>query len=298
MTLEIISPASPSTNDSDTGATADAINAAREQVTESMNTVLNNIMTGNISSDALAITSSVVETLPDAAPEEPPVIDENTPQESSGQTFSDKSQEEDAAKLEAQTTAQTVTVPTYLFAIDTQETTQRQYREMEAKTAQFEILDDNYDPVSFPEGADVWSMTCEVLDGPGTFGGNSEVSANFSSSGQAIVTFSLDTASTDQYNLSCSVYGADGSLMDSVASYDWNVLEVLPRPLGIVITDSPVVEPISGEFSITVAFYDESLDQIADPAIGLPMDVNCNISLVDNSTLNGNTQFTMDDASM
>ena len=42
-----------------------------------MNTVLNNIMTGNLTSDAIAVTSSVVATVPDAPPEEPPVISED-----------------------------------------------------------------------------------------------------------------------------------------------------------------------------------------------------------------------------
>ena len=99
------------------------------------------------------------------------------------------------------------------------------------------------------------------------------------------------------YSLSCVVVGTDGAPASGVTSYDWNVLECLPRPLGIVITDSPMVEPISGEFSITVAFHDEALDEIADPAIGLPMDVDCNITLADGSTLNGDNQFTMDHTS-
>ena len=99
------------------------------------------------------------------------------------------------------------------------------------------------------------------------------------------------------HSLSCVVIWTDGAPASGVASYDWNVLECLPRPLGIVITDSPMVEPISGEFSITVAFHDEALDEIADPAIGLPMDVDCNITLADGSTLNGDNQFTMDHTS-
>ena len=99
------------------------------------------------------------------------------------------------------------------------------------------------------------------------------------------------------HSLSCVVIGTDGAPASGVASYDWNVLECLPRPLGIVITDSPMVEPISGEFSITVAFKDEALDEIADPSIGLPVGVDCNISLADASSLNGDNQFTMDHSS-
>ena len=295
MELNIISPASPSSGGDE--STEDAINAARAEVTNSMNTVLNNIMTGNLSSPDLVVTKSVVETVPDPPPQEPPVIEEDTPQEESGQTFSEKTQAEDQAKLEASTTAQTVAVPTWLFAIDNQETTQRTYREMVAKSARFEILDDNYEPVTFPEGADVWSMTCEV-SGPGSFGSNSNISADFDQNGMTEVIISVDAASTNSYNFSCKVYGPDGTIMDTVASYDWNALEVLPRPLGIVITDAPVVKQISGEFSLTVAFYDEALDAIADPAaISLPPNVNCNISLSDGTALNGTTQFTMDDTS-
>ena len=115
MTLEIISPASPSSDNAT--ETGDAIAAATEAVTESMNTVLNNIMTGNLTSDAIAVTSSVVATVPDAPPEEPPEVSEDgtvtysdgttVSQEDSGETFSDKTQAEDQAALEAETSEQT-----------------------------------------------------------------------------------------------------------------------------------------------------------------------------------------------
>ena len=207
MTLEIISPASPSSDNAT--ETGDAIAAATDAVTESMNTVLNNIMTGNLTSDAIAVTSSVVATVPDAPPEDPPVISEDgtvtysdgttVSQEDSGETFSEKTQAEDQAKLEAETSAQTVAVPTWLFAVSDQETTQRVYREMEAKIAKFKILDDNYEQVVFPEGSDPWSMECEVLDGPGDYGDNSVITADFDQSGMAEVIISLDTTSSDQY---------------------------------------------------------------------------------------------------
>ena len=94
------------------------------------------------------------------------------------------SQAEDAAALEASTTPQAVVVPTYLFSVDTQETTQRVYREMVAKVAHFKILDDNYEQVTFPEGADVWSMACEIDSGPGDFGDNSVITGEFNQEGK------------------------------------------------------------------------------------------------------------------
>ena len=74
-------------------------------------------------------------------------------------------------------------------------------------------------------------------------------------------------------------------------------INVASRPLDIRFTDYPKVAPKGVSFTVTVSLFDEALGAVADPAIGLPNNINCSLTLNNGSSLDGQTTGNIDSAS-
>ena len=228
----------------------------------------------------------VVTVQPSPPAEEPEPIDETEEQVTSGKTFSQQSQENDAAELALTTTEQVVAVPTQIITNELYQI-RNTLLEMVVRTFQFFLNDQNGDLVTFLE-SDAWTLEVEVVSGPGGIGSNSNASCIFMIDGSCDMSLSLD-AFGDGYNLSFTVRNTNETVVDTIPPYDIDAINVGPRPLGIIFTDYPKVEPKGVSFALTVSLWDEALGTVADPTIGLPDNITCSLSLNGASSLDGTT---------
>ena len=228
----------------------------------------------------------VVTVQPSPPAEEPEPIDETEEQVTSGKTFSQQSQESDAAELALTTTEQVVAVPTQIITNELYQI-RNTLLEMVVRTFQFFLNDQNGDLVTFLE-SDAWTLEVEVVSGPGGIGSNSNASCIFMIDGFCDMSLSLD-AFGDGYNLSFTVRNTNGTVVDTIPPYDIDAINVGPRPLDIIFTDYPKVEPKGVSFVLTVSLWDEALGTVADPTIGLPDNITCSLALNGASSLDGTT---------
>ena len=228
--------------------------------------------------------------------QEPPPIDETAEQLTSGKTFSQQSQENDAAELALTTTEQVVAVPTEIVTDELYQI-RNTMLEMVVRTFQFYLNDQNGDLVAFLE-SDSWTLEVEVVStGPGVLGSNSNQSCTFKTDGYCDISYSLSEFA-DGYVLRFTVKNSNGTVVDTIPPYDIDAINVGPRPLDIVFTDYPKVVPKGVSFPVSVALWDAALETIADPSIGLPDNITCSLNLIGNSSLDGNSVQDIDGASM
>lgn len=213
---------------------------------------------------------------PSPPPVEPPPIDETQPQVSSGKTFAQQSLENDAAELEASTTEQVVSVPTEIVT-DELFQIKNTMKEMVVRTFQFYLVDQNNELVTFLD-SDAWTLEVTVLNNVGSLGFNGDNVCTFATNGYCDINFSLDTQD-DGYILRFTVYNNNGETVDTIDPSDISDVVVAPRPLDIIFSDYPKVVPKGVSFSVVVSMWDAALDTIADPAIGLPDNITCELSL-------------------
>ena len=236
---------------------------------------------------------------PTKPPEEPEPIDETQEQKTSGKTFAQISQEAAAAELAATTTEQVVAVPSEIITDDLYQI-KNTMLEMVVRTFKFSLLDQFGDQVPFLP-SDNWSMEASVVQGTGTFGSNTESnSCIIDSDGYCDMDISL-SQEANNYTIRLVVKNNDGDAVDSIPSLDISDISVGPRPLGIVFTDYPNVIPKGNYFTTVVSVWDEALQTIADPDIGLPDGISCQIVLNGggmNSSLNGTDSQDIDSSGM
>ena len=169
--------------------------------------------------------------------------------------------------------------------------------EMVTRTFQFYLNDQNGDLVTFLE-TDTWTLEVSVVNGSGGLGSNGLDVCTFMVSGLCDINFSLDT-SADGYALRFIVRNSNGTIVDTIAPYDIDSINIGPRPLDIIFKEHPyLVVPKGISFSIIVSLWDVALKTIADPSINLPGDINCSLSLTGNNTnLTGISSLIIDSSS-
>ena len=239
---------------------------------------------------------AVVAVQPSPPATEPAPIDETVDQETSGKTFAQLSQENDAVELMASTSEQKISVPTEIITEGLYQM-KNTMLEMVTRTFQFYLNDQNGDLVTFLE-TDTWTLEVVVVSGSGGLGSNGLDVCTFMVSGLCDINFSLDT-SADGYALRFIVRNSNGTIVDTIAPYDIDSINVGPRPLDIIFKEYPyLVVPKGLSFSIIVTLWDVALKTIADPSMNLPGDINCSLSLTGNTTgLNGTTSLIIDSSS-
>ena len=105
--------------------------------------------------------------------------------------------------------------------------------EMVVRTFQFFLNDQNGDLVTFLE-TEAWTLEVEVMSGPGGLGSNGIDICTFQTNGFCDISFSLDI-SADGYALQLIVKNSNGTVVDTIAPYDIESVNVGPRPLHIIL---------------------------------------------------------------
>ena len=91
---------------------------------------------------------------------------------------------------------------------------------------------------------------------------------------------------------------SNGDLVETIPSLAIANVTVAPRPLNIIYSEYPKVEPKGVSFSLTVSLWDEALNEIADPAIDLSeyhlLECSLNLTGGSGAVLEGSNQASID----
>ena len=254
---------------------------------------------GNLTLDAVQVT-----TLPTQPVEEaPPPVTQDTPQEHSGETFSDVQQAADAETLAAETSPVTVVTPTTMEIIDALSINSVTLEEMVPfplnVPLKVSLLDQNSQLVENTGTSTPWEITASLSTNPagaqllGTT--TVEVVKGYAEFPDIYV-----DKTGEGYEIEFAVTSPAVSAVTPLNGT--SIPKVNTRPVSIKFTSLPLLEKKGVIFTqdVVVSLWDDALDAKADVnsisniSSIAPPDTSCELTLVTNGSLEGNVTAVLD----